>query len=192
MLYLLINFCILNNIGQLLIANPSIIGDVSFNRSVILLVDKNTEGAIGFIVNKPMEYNLYDLIPDIDSNHTVYYGGPVEQDNLYFIHNVPELIVDSVPIANGLFWGGNFDKTKILLNEGKLSSNQIRFFLGYSGWDKQQLENEIINNSWNVINNEYKENILTVETESFWKNKMIAFGGEYSLYANAPENPNLN
>lgn len=182
----------MNNIGQLLIAHPTIIGDMSFNRSVILLVDESEEGAIGFIVNKPMDYSICDLIPDIISNHTIYFGGPVEQDNLYFIHNVPNLIKDSIPIANGLYWGGDFEKTKILLNKGQLSHNQIRFFLGYSGWDNKQLQNEIINDSWNLIDNEYHEKILTVETSSFWKNKMISFGGMYSLYANAPENPNLN
>jgi putative transcriptional regulator len=40
------------------------------------------------------------------------YGGPVEQDNLYFIHNIPELIPNSIEISNGIYWGGDFESTK--------------------------------------------------------------------------------
>jgi putative transcriptional regulator len=77
--------------GQLLIAEPSIIGDLSFNRSVILLADHTDEGSVGFIINKPLRYTIKDLVPDVEANFKIYNGGPVEQDNLYFIHNVPEL-----------------------------------------------------------------------------------------------------
>ena len=82
--------------GDLLIAEPSIIGDLSFNRSIILLADHTEEGSIGFILNKPLEYTINDLIPEIEANFKIYNGGPVEQDNLYFIHKVPEVIPDSI------------------------------------------------------------------------------------------------
>ena len=71
--------------GQLLIAEPSIIGDLSFNRAVILLADHNALGSVGFILNKPLDYNLKDLIEGTESTIQVYNGGPVEQDNLYFM-----------------------------------------------------------------------------------------------------------
>ena len=98
--------------GQLLIAEPSIIGDLSFNRSVILLADHNEEGSVGFILNKPLEYTITDLIPEIEASFLIYNGGPVEQDNLYFIHTVPELITNSIEISSGIFWGGDFELTK--------------------------------------------------------------------------------
>ena len=69
--------------GVLLVAEPSIIGDVSFNRSVVLLAEYNESGSVGFILNKPLEYRLKDFIPEVSSNLKVYNGGPVEQDNLY-------------------------------------------------------------------------------------------------------------
>jgi putative transcriptional regulator len=89
--------------GHLLIAEPSIIGDLSFNRSVILLADHNKEGSVGFILNKRLAYSLNDLVPEIESDLKIYNGGPVEQDNLYFIHNIPELIPNSIEISNGIF-----------------------------------------------------------------------------------------
>jgi putative transcriptional regulator len=52
--------------GHLLIAEPSILGDLSFNRSVILLADHTTEGSVGFILNKPLDYTLMDLVPEIE------------------------------------------------------------------------------------------------------------------------------
>jgi putative transcriptional regulator len=67
--------------GDLLIAEPSIIGDMSFNRSIVLLADHNNEGSIGFIINKPLEYTISDLVPEVEAPFKVYNGGPVEQDN---------------------------------------------------------------------------------------------------------------
>ena len=60
--------------GVLLIAEPSILTDVSFNRSVVLLAEVNDAGAVGFILNKPLDYCLGDLIPEIESNLPIYNG----------------------------------------------------------------------------------------------------------------------
>ena len=178
--------------GQLLIAEPSIVGDLSFNRSVILLADHNEEGSVGFILNKPLEYTINDLIPEIEAAFKIYNGGPVEQDNLYFIHTIPELITDSVEISNGIFWGGDFELTKSLINNGKINKEDIRFFLGYTGWSANQLEKEHQLNSWIISKNNYKSSILSKSSKQFWKEKIIELGGEYIIWSNAPENPILN
>src|SRR5665811_2169096 len=103
--------------GHLLVAEPSIIGDISFNRSVVLLADHTESGSIGFILNKELEYSLKDLVPEVNGNFKIYNGGPVEQDNLYFIHKVPELIPDSIEIASGIYWGGNFEIMKKIIKQ---------------------------------------------------------------------------
>lgn len=178
--------------GQLLIAEPSIIGDMSFNRAIILLADHNDSGTVGFIINKPLEYSLKDLIDNTNSKIKVYNGGPVEQDNLYFIHKSPDLIPNSIEIGNGLFWGGDFDVVINLINTGKLLDNQIKFFLGYSGWDKNQLTSELNTNSWVISDNIYHDDIITINSTSFWREKMLELGGEYSIWSNAPEHPSYN
>jgi len=178
--------------GSLLIAEPSIIGDLSFNRSVVLLADHSDEGSIGFILNKPLEYTINDLVPEMKSNFKVYNGGPVEQDNLYFIHKIPDLIPDSIEISLGIFWGGDFSKVVELMEENKIQDKDIRFFLGYSGWDKDQLESELNSNSWVVFENIYKDEIIAKSCDSFWKEKMLELGGNYSIWSNAPENPSYN
>ncbi|RTY89650.1 YqgE/AlgH family protein [Flavobacterium sp. GT3R68] len=178
--------------GQLLVAEPSIIGDLSFNRSVILLADHNDDGSIGFIINKPLRYTINDLIPEIEASFKIYNGGPVEQDNLYFIHNIPELIPNSIEISSGIYWGGDFELTKNLINEGKIKKDNIRFFLGYTGWDAEQLEVEMLSNSWIVAENLYQNKIIGKSTADFWKEKILELGGDYLIWSNAPENPLLN
>ena len=178
--------------GHLLLAEPSIIGDLSFNRSVILLADHTDEGSVGFILNKPLKYTIKDLLPEIESNFKIYNGGPVEQDNLYFIHNVPHLISNSIEISNGIFWGGDFEGTKELINTGVIEKKNIRFFLGYTGWDSEQLENEMNANSWILIKNSYENKILGKASVHFWKEKIVELGGDYLIWSNAPENPILN
>src|SRR5215831_15923713 len=146
--------------GNLLIAEPSIIGDLSFNRAVILLADHSEEGSVGFILNKPLKYTLRDLLPEIEAKIKIYNGGPVEQDNLYFIHNIPDLIPNSIEISNGIYWGGDFESTKDLINQGKIKKTNIRFFLGYTGWAAHQLEDELEDNSWIVSENSYQNKII--------------------------------
>lgn len=180
------------NKGLLLIAEPTIIGDISFNRSVILLADHTVDGSVGFILNKPLKYSVSDLVPDIEANFKIYNGGPVEQDNLYFIHNIPDIIADSIEISNGIYWGGDFDLAKKLINEGLIKKENIRFFLGYTGWAAQQLEDEMQSNSWIIAENVYKNKIIGKSTTEFWKEKILELGGDYMLWSNAPENPILN
>lgn len=178
--------------GHLLIAEPSTLGDVSFNRSVILLAEHSSEGSVGFILNKPLEYTINDLIPEIEASFAIYNGRPVEQDNLYFIHTIPNVIPDSVEISNGVYWGGDFETTKQLINQGKIKKESIRFFLGYSGWSANQLETELQENSWIVTENTLKDKLLSKASDLFWKEKIMEQGGEYILFSNAPENPALN
>ena len=181
------------NKGLLLVAKPSIIGDVSFNRSVILLVEHTIEnGSVGFILNKPLNHTLKDFIPEINSELPVYNGGPVAQDNLYFVHTIPELIPESIEISHEIYWGGDFSAVSKLLADDKLSESQIRFFLGYSGWSAQQLEKELKLNSWVITPNEHKNKIFGSTNTNLWKEKMLDLGGSYRLWSNAPENPSYN
>lgn len=178
--------------GLLLIAEPSIIGDYSFARTVILLAEHTKEGSVGFIINKPMNYTLNDLVPEIDADFQIFDGGPVEKDNLYFIHNVPELIPNSIEISEGIFWGGDYELTKKLINNGVIQSENVRFFLGYSGWENHQLESEMKTNAWLISENRYKSKLIEKSATEFWKEKLIELGGDYILWSNAPENPSFN
>lgn len=178
--------------GKLLIAKPSIFGDQNFHRSIVIMVEKKESGFLGFIVNKPLGYNINDVLPEIKIEFPLYNGGPVEQDNLFFIHNAGHLIPGSTKIDHKLFWGGEFEKVTALVNDGLLNQKDIRFFLGYSGWSGQQLQQEIRAKSWLVVENPFAGKILSRQTDTLWKDQMKALGGKYIIWSNTPENPYHN
>ena len=156
-----------------------------------MLTELAESNVVGFILNRPLEFTIQDLLPEINSQFKIYEGGPVEQDNLYFVHRVPDLIPDSIAVSNGIYWGGNFSSLKKLLQNNILEATEIRFFLGYSGWGEQQLLEEIETDSWFVTENDF-QNIFSVDNETLWKNKLLQKGGEYKLWANAPSDINQN
>jgi len=179
------------NKGKLLIAEPTILNDSSFNRAIVLLTEHTPNNSVGFILNRPLNYTVNDLLPELNCDLPIYQGGPVEQDNLYFIHSIPDLIPDSIEVENGIFWGGNFESLRGLIKNNEISNLDIRFFLGYSGWGEDQLEDEMNQKSWFLSENDF-ENIFSADEESLWKNKLLQKGGDYKLWANAPNDFNLN
>lgn len=177
--------------GKLLIADPSM-SDNSFGRTVIFLTEHNENGSVGFILNKPLNFKLNDIIPNINCSSEVFNGGPVDQDNLYFIHQSPELIPNSIEICNGIYWGGDFSALKELIENKKIDTNTLRFFLGYSGWSSKQLISEMEENSWVVSKENGKPSFFDIKSNNMWRKQMITLGGEYQIWANSPSDPSLN
>ncbi|MDX1286382.1 MAG: YqgE/AlgH family protein, partial [Draconibacterium sp.] len=99
---------------------------------------------------------------------------------------------NSVEVFPGLYAGGDFDILQQLIIAGAITESEIRFFLGYSGWVEKQLESELDSNSWIVLDNIYKDGIISKNDDSFWKEKMLELGDQYSIWSNAPENPSFN
>jgi len=178
--------------GCLLLADPNIINDPYFNRTVMLITENSEDEVVGFIINKPLEYNFEDIFSGMGKDYIIYNGGPVNKDNLYYIHNLPDLIPNSIKVSDNLFWGGDFSNVKNLIKDNKIGSNNIRFFSGYSGWTLSQLNNEIKEKSWIIINNRFNDKILKLKTNEFWKEEIKKLGNDYKIWSNAPENPNLN
>ena len=178
--------------GKLLVSEPNIIGDDSFSRSVVLVTEYNQDGVVGFILNKRLEYTLDQLIPEIDAQLDIYAGGPVDRESLYFLHNIPELIPGSHLIEDDIYWGGDFSIVSDLIKNNQITGSEIRFFLGYSGWEIHQLEHELEGNSWVVCENTSASELLALDTYDIWKNHMRELGGEYELWSNAPDNPQYN
>lgn len=179
--------------GDMLISLPSgNLIDLSFSRSLILLADHEELGSVGFVLNKPIEVTLSDLIPTTNAQYTIYEGGPVEQDKIFCIHKRPDIIPNSLHINDELYWGGDFDTILNLVNTGVLSKDDIRFYLGYTGWDIDQLENEIEDNYWITIDKFEYDLLLTIPSKQVWKKAIKSLGQDYTIWLNAPENPNFN
>ena len=178
--------------GNLLIAEPIMFSDNNFGRSVIFLVEHDSSGSVGFVLNKKNEYSTKDLIPEIKYNFPIFKGGPVDIDNLYYIHNQPNLIGNSIKIKDDFHWGGDFQDVVSQINNDKLKLNNIKFFLGYSGWGVNQLQDEVDLSSWIVTDNNLKSDILFNSHENIWRKNLLKLGGDYLLWLNSPENPTHN
>jgi putative transcriptional regulator len=177
--------------GRILISEP-FLKDFYFQRSIILLADHNKDGSFGLIMNKPVEVKLHEIIPDFpEFDADVYLGGPVKTDNLYFIHSLGEEIENSLKIIDGIYWGGDIDIVHDMIEHGKVTNDKIRFFLGYSGWSSNQLEDELKENSWLVADVKANQ-LLTSHPEKMWKNIVSKLGGDFSDWINYPADPTMN
>jgi putative transcriptional regulator len=177
--------------NSLLIADP-FLKDAHFQRSVILLCNHSNEGSVGFILNRKFHMQLCDLMSGIENvNMPVYVGGPVSTDSLHFIHQYPHLIPDAEMISEHIFWGGDFEKVKMLLNTKMLDPERIRFFIGYSGWSEGQLEQEMQEKTW--LLGEASEKILFhTPTDQIWKESVMTLGESYREIIHYPIDPQLN
>ena len=177
--------------GRLLISEP-FLNEPYFKRSVILLAEHNEEGSIGFILNKPIDIKLTRAIPDFpEYKGTLFLGGPVSKNQLFFIHTLGSKIEGSIEIMKDLFLGGNINELKKMITKKEIKSSDFRFFAGYSGWGPEQLNNELKAKSW-IVTDATREQIMDENTIRLWGNVLKTMGNEYAMMANFPENPSLN
>lgn len=178
--------------GILLIAEP-FLKDPNFIRSVTLLCKFDaTEGAFGFVINKPHHQQLGELLPEMaDFDLPIFIGGPVQMDTLHFLHQSPEYFPDAPEVSNGIYWGGDFELLKSLIKSGEIKSSTIRFYLGYSGWDTGQLEEEIAEKSWLTVAGN-PNIVFNTPADEIWKLSLKLLGGKYEMMINFPTDPQLN
>ncbi|OCX53281.1 hypothetical protein BEL04_02955 [Mucilaginibacter sp. PPCGB 2223] len=178
--------------GRLLISEPFMM-DPNFKRSVILLTEYSEVGAMGFVLNQLSEYVLSDIMPDVAyAEIPLYKGGPVGNNTLHFIHRCPEKIEDGIEITNGIYWGGDFEMVKGLINNYQLTDADIRFFIGYSGWTEGQLDDELQEDTWMVTDKFSPDLLFSHNEDTLWKETVVSLGQRYAHIANFPENPTLN
>lgn len=177
--------------GNILLAEPFMM-DSNFIQAAILLADYHSTGSVGFILNKPINMMVNDLLanfPKIESD--VYFGGPVATDTIHYLHNVGDLLDGSKLVSNGVYWGGDFDKLKFLIKSELILPHQIRFYVGYSGWSQGQLEEELKSGSW-VVSGGDPNYVFKSPSHGLWKKVMMDKGEIYGILAEMPESTNLN
>jgi len=178
--------------GSILISEP-FLDDNFFSRSVVYLCNHDEEGSFGFILNKYVENDLSEFIDDFPFSETrISVGGPVDTSNLFYIHSFGDAISGSVPMAEGLHIGGDFNNVKELLSADTENVKKIRFFVGYSGWSKDQLIAELKEKSWIVLNSVSSDHILDTSNENVWRDSMKQLGGKFKIMSQFPKNPSDN
>lgn len=179
--------------GDLLISAP-FLKDFYFARSVILMIENNDEGSMGIVLNKSFSnfMTLNEVIPELASLPPIplYKGGPVERKTLFYLHSFSEL-KDALPLGNGLYVNGDFEQMKRYLLCGGATQGYIRFFMGYTGWQKGQLKQEIETNTW-IINKDSRLDLLNMHLRDLWKESLCDMGGKYAVWSHYPKYPIMN
>lgn len=177
---------------RLLIAEPFML-DPEFKRAVILITEYGEQGVVGFVLNQTSGLLINDAVidfPEVEAQ--LFTGGPCNNERLHFLHRCPNKIPEGIAIGNGIFWGGDFEAVKTMFQLNLITTNEIKFFLGYSGWTVGQLENELSMNSW-IVSDQYDNNLIfNDEEENLWKKAVKNLGGRYAHIVNFPSNPQLN
>lgn len=179
--------------NNLLIAHPNL-RDPNFYQSVVLIIDRNPDGVFGLIINKQEDdISLFDVFAGIDEKSReipVYFGGPVQPEAVFILHEREDDPDAGQRIMDGLFMGSSLYLVERLLE----SNDRMLFIHGYAGWGKNQLENEIAQNSW--IEAPFKKEDVPFHTfstsENIWRSALEKMGGIYKYYSNFVKDPGLN
>ncbi|MFO7370116.1 MAG: YqgE/AlgH family protein [Bacteroidales bacterium] len=186
-----VNNTLLPQKGRILISEPFLM-DNYFKRSIVLITEYSGEGTVGFVLNKPVNMKVHEIISDFPViNANVSLGGPVQTNTLHYVHTLGDIIPNSIKVVENIYWGGEFEVVKKLVESGNLSNDNIRFFLGYSGWQSNQLEGELHENAW-VVADIRPEDIMRPMNKFNWNKTLNKMGQKYQMWANFPENPQMN
>jgi len=177
--------------GKLLLSEPFLY-DPSFKRSVVLLVEHNEEGSVGFILNKTVDLDVDEALDDFPAFESeLYFGGPVSPNSLFYLHTRGDLIKESKEILNGVYWGGDFEQIKLLIDTKQMLPEHIRFFAGYSGWGSDQLKNEMEEKSW-IVSDASSDIVFAEDGTEMWSTILRTMGKKYAIISTFPEDPSLN
>ena len=177
--------------GRLLVATPPLV-DPNFDRTVVLMLEHGDEGALGLVLNRPSETELEDVLPEwrslASSPSVVFAGGPVSPDSVIALARGAGRDVEGyVELLDDL---GTIDLGRDPLDLGAPLSG-LRVFVGYAGWAPGQLDNELEEGAWFVVDVENDDPFAT-EPDRLWRNVLRRQTGRVAMFANYPEDATAN
>ena len=178
--------------GRLLVASPTLL-DPNFHRTVIFICAQSDDGTFGLVLNRPLEAELLEHVPawrHIASSPTVIFsGGPVEPAIAMGLARV-----DSECSSEG--WTGVTEHVG-LFDLGRQPDElgdalrQVRIFSGHAGWGAGQLEGELAEEAWFVVDSEPGDPFGR-EPERLWHDVLRRQRGELRMLADFPPDPRAN
>jgi len=176
--------------GKILISTPDISGDI-FSRSVVLIIEHDDNGAFGLILNKKNAKMSRRFRDFFDFKIEVYDGGPVENEKVFFIIKGKKISEVFTEINSDFYVTEDIETVINAVLSKEISIDDVKIFSGYSGWGALQLDSEINRKVWTVVD-VYNLDYTLPNDQTLWKSIMQNLGGEYLLWANAPEDISLN
>lgn len=178
--------------GDLLISEPYL-PDPNFERTVILLCAHDENGSLGYVLNQASKVVFEDLVKDVfNFDEKIYIGGPVQQDTLHFLHKSEDPTLSGQQVAQGIYWGGDYDRLLEMIKLGQVNGEEFRFFVGYSGWSAGQLQDELDAKSWFVYKNASSDLVFGTPPEKLWRKVLGELGGKFQMFSKYPIDPRMN
>ena len=181
--------------GKLLIAEP-LLADPNFDRSVVLMIEHNDEGALGVVLNRPTDLEVAAVLSDWSDlaadPPVLYMGGPVQQNGVLALGRRRDGVAaaGAVGLTPVLGEVGTVD-LNLEPDELAASVDGVRFFVGYSGWGRGQLEGELEEGAWLVVPAEAGD-VFAPDPDTMWRAVLRRQGGRTSMLAHFPAHPSLN
>jgi putative transcriptional regulator len=180
-------------VGRLLVATPRL-DEPTFRRTVILLLDHNDEGALGLVVNRPMDVDVSSVLPAWQPYTTepgrLFQGGPVQLDSALGLVAVPGDDEEPLGVKRLLGSVGLVDlDTPPQVVAGSVAG--LRIFAGYSGWSGGQLEAEIKEGAWFVVDAEPRD-AFSDRPDQLWRDVLRRQGGDLAFVAMYPDDVACN
>lgn len=135
---------------------------------------------------------LRDIFPHLkNGNFPLFEGGPVSPNQLFYTHTLADKLNDSQHVIDDVFWGGNFMELCQLIEHNEVSSEQIRFYIGYSGWGDGQLDGELERDMWFTKKSNYTD-LTQINPDDLWGNELIKINPGYKVFSDYSFDPSLN
>jgi putative transcriptional regulator len=183
--------------GHFLIAAKHL-RDGNFFKSVVLMIEHNENGAMGLVVNRPLDVTVREaLLPHFrlpKTPHPLFDGGPVEENALLILHNSPEYDQELDAIVPGVFVGTSpdiLDKLKSSLTGDDDTGFRFRIFAGYSGWGEGQLEGEMSRGDWLTFPAS-SELVFAEDPYNVWETVLSDFQKQHRIFPHSVDRPELN
>lgn len=177
--------------GDILIAKP-FLQDGHFKRSVIYVCERNSEGSLGFIINKSHGLLLRDIFPHLkNGNFPLFEGGPVSPNQLFYTHTLGDKLSGSQHVIGNVFWGGNFMELCQMIENGDVTSDDIRFYIGYSGWGEEQLDGELERDMWFTKSSNYVD-LTRINPDDLWGEELVKIKPGYKAFSDYAFDPSMN
>jgi len=179
--------------GKLLIASLRIT-EPTFFRTVVLMCAHDDNGALGVVINRPLKHesvalHLPQFLPLVREPECVFNGGPVETNSALALARwkpgVPTPTPNAVVGRVGLLDLGK------PIDEVQDAVDEVRLFAGYAGWSGGQLEGELQEESWFVVD-ATPADAFTREPETLWRDVLRRQPGKLAMFAFAPRDPGVN
>ena len=174
--------------GKLLVSSPALV-DPNFRKTVVLIAHHDDEGAMGLVLSRPSDVLAVEAVPLLGglpgSEDPVFVGGPVQPEAFMVLAEFEDVAEAAAPIMAGVgFMPADSEPED-------LGITRLRLFAGYSGWGSGQLEAELAEDSWIVVD-ALPQDAFADDPDELWRAVLHRKGGPFSLMENMPFDPGLN